>query len=789
LTPSDRRVSSTRTTASPDVQTSGSKKLGTSPVHTPSPVQSKAESIQLWKALRQSESPSLKSPGSGERQKPLGSSSLEEEEKMSPATPRLQSSALGKESVTSLEDAESDDGWERMPEGTEGWQVVEAKQKRKTAKQSQSGHQRNASKGKPSSEHSEGKQGTLWANKRDLIPCHPPPPPPAQKESEGRPKKKTGDAPLAPKIGEENFPALPAPSVGPQSKLEAKTKTSSAPVGLSAAAQPKIEVKVHVPVVPLVSSAAPQRKIEDKAQIPITPAASPRAPLPKIEVKEQTPIVPSPEVKGLSSTEAATSPVEHIHKEEALETSSQPREEPSGKLTEIPEETIVEPPLLEEPLDTTVSSQDKGKSKEPMVGNSPISPQVPSYLAPEPHPGSSDEQSLTENPKGVFQDTEKRKSKKSKKKRNQSPQKGVGSQGMSDPKSATAAGFDPLSSLPGSSGPSSSSTNAAASGPAFHGQPPNPGYLPEMSGISHYYVPMGPPITLPARPELYLPPLTVPSWLGAPMVFNAAEPGPLPSTFSATTGRAMSGPMMSRVSHLGPIGAATATATAAAGAPVGFVPRNQNEPLPSTVPNKPSHFVYRLDSTGWECAKQGCEKRTNDWDGYSMICQQCGPYSPIRYCSTEHVLEDAGAHHHICPVKPFRAPAVELPSRFEKLLPAIPNVNPPTHPLRTRQVVFNATNNAGGYALFTDYIDFKKEDTPDDVASRASNAVGEVWHVVTFEEKPQDMDRFNRVLHAVFFGKRKYPHHSLSCLTNMIDRRKGQRCSHRIPGSYDSREP
>lgn len=273
------------------------------------------------------------------------------------------------------------------------------------------------------------------------------------------------------------------------------------------------------------------------------------------------------------------------------------------------------------------------------------------------------------------------------------------------------------------------------------------------------------------------------------MVFNAAEPGPLPQTFSLTTGRAMVGPQMDMIAHLGPAGAAAVTAAAAAGTPVGFVPRNPNERLPSTVPNKPAHFVYRLDSTGWECAKESCEKRTNDWDGYSMICQQCGPNSHIRYCSTEHVLEDAGTHHHICPVEPFRAPAVELPSRFEKMLPTIQNVNPPTHTLRTRQVVFNATNDAGGYAIFTDYIDWKKDGTPENMAHRANNAIGNVWHAVTFEEQPHNMDRFNRVLHAIFFGKRKCSHHSLRSLTNVAGRRTSQRCSYRIPGSNDSAEP
>ena len=45
---------------------------------------------------------------------------------------------------------------------------------------------------------------------------------------------------------------------------------------------------------------------------------------------------------------------------------------------------------------------------------------------------------------------------------------------------------------------------------------------------------------------------------------------------------------------------------------------------------KPAHYKWRLDSTGFECQLEGCDKRCIDHDDICVICPNCGPCTPIR---------------------------------------------------------------------------------------------------------------------------------------------------------------
>jgi len=118
------------------------------------------------------------------------------------------------------------------------------------------------------------------------------------------------------------------------------------------------------------------------------------------------------------------------------------------------------------------------------------------------------------------------------------------------------------------------------------------------------------------------------------------------------------------------------------------------------------------------------------------------------------MLEDSLHHHGKCPVEPFKAPAEELPNRFRDLVPSIQNKHGNTVPGHSRQVAFNATNEAGGYALFTDYRDWKAFGMAGSLSEYlARGPVPLVWRTATFEGVSEEKDKFNRVLHIALFGK------------------------------------
>jgi hypothetical protein len=620
---------------------------------------------------------------------------------------------------TALKDVETEIPGDEMAEGLSvddgaGWELVQPKQKKKTASDNQDGRQSKPGQGKTSPRRRQAQtRGQPTALRSAAQPT-------AARRVEGRKastehSKVTPSAPSPPKIGvEQEFPALPTPSAAQHPKQEAKADSLRSP---------------------------------------------------RLESKDK------------SSTNVASPPKEVIHSEEAVKSPSNEVQETST-LPKEPE-AIVEAPELKSPLDTTASSQDKGKSKEVDEVTAAGEPQSSTG-----QPGATGEQEVTDEGKKASKEQGKPKSKKNqKKKSSRSPTKATEGQGMSGNEP------NPYGTFPANPGALPPLLPPSSGFPFAQMEPTAPTFFPQTSGINVYTVPSGPPMTIPAPEGLYLAPATVSSWLGAPMIVDMSQPGPIPSTMTLD-GRAISGPILMGISRLGPDAAQRVVDNA--DRHVGFVPRDPDEPLPSHVPGKPSHFVYRLDSTGWPCAREGCEKRTNDWDGNSTICLRCGPYSPIRYCSDEHMLEDAGtAHHFVCPVAPFQAPAVELPSRLEKLLPSIQSVHAFTFPEHSRQVAFNATNEAGGYALFKDYVNWKGVGRPEPRQFREQGAIYNLWHTVTFEENPADKDRFNRVLHVALFGKLIFSSRLIAynIQTNILNRSPSQPYYNPLSRPNDPPEP
>ncbi|KAE8158309.1 hypothetical protein BDV40DRAFT_307897 [Aspergillus tamarii] len=166
---------------------------------------------------------------------------------------------------------------------------------------------------------------------------------------------------------------------------------------------------------------------------------------------------------------------------------------------------------------------------------------------------------------------------------------------------------------------------------------------------------------------------------------------------------------------------------------------------------KPEGFFWQLDSHGFPCAKAGCEKRCNLWDGATVICPRCGPFSEIRYCCKEHLLEDIKYHWLYCGQMTFEHPCREnsIPRDVRDGPPLVPCLHPYDTPERHRQAVyFNAKVREGDYFIFSDWTDLVKAGFPEsNVEVRCSS---QVIYTIRFEDA-SEKDRFRRVLATCLF--------------------------------------
>ncbi|KAE8132361.1 hypothetical protein BDV38DRAFT_275200 [Aspergillus pseudotamarii] len=166
---------------------------------------------------------------------------------------------------------------------------------------------------------------------------------------------------------------------------------------------------------------------------------------------------------------------------------------------------------------------------------------------------------------------------------------------------------------------------------------------------------------------------------------------------------------------------------------------------------KPEGFFWQLDSHGFPCAKAGCEKRCNLWDGATVICPRCGPFSEIRYCCKEHLLEDIKYHWLYCGQMTFEHPCREnsIPGDVRDGLPLVPCLHPYDTPERHRQAVyFNAEVREGDYFIFSDWTDLVKAGFPEsNVEVRCSS---QVIYTIRFEDA-SEKDRFRRALATCLF--------------------------------------
>lgn len=180
--------------------------------------------------------------------------------------------------------------------------------------------------------------------------------------------------------------------------------------------------------------------------------------------------------------------------------------------------------------------------------------------------------------------------------------------------------------------------------------------------------------------------------------------------------------------------------------------------LPLTVYSPPvaqRNSVWQLDSVAFECEFPNCNRRCNSWDGVSEICPRCGPYSPVRYCSREHLYGDVKLHWSYCGTLAFQHPCVasSIPRSLREGLPLMPNRNGWDSPERQRQALYfyHSTTTSDDYFIFSDWEEFAgKGLSPAEFASvRCSTTV---LCTVRFDD-PVEKDRFRRILAVALFGK------------------------------------
>lgn len=164
-------------------------------------------------------------------------------------------------------------------------------------------------------------------------------------------------------------------------------------------------------------------------------------------------------------------------------------------------------------------------------------------------------------------------------------------------------------------------------------------------------------------------------------------------------------------------------------------------------------FFWQLDSHGFPCAKYGCDKRCNLWDGRTVICPKCGPFSEVRYCCKEHLLQDIKWHWIYCGQMTFTQPCREnsVPRDVRDGPPLVPCLHPYDTPERHRQAVyFNVNIREGDYFLFSDYADWAQAGFPENnLEMRCSHRV---LYTIKFDDR-EKKDRFRRVLAACLFSK------------------------------------
>ncbi|RAH71533.1 uncharacterized protein BO66DRAFT_437154 [Aspergillus aculeatinus CBS 121060] len=236
------------------------------------------------------------------------------------------------------------------------------------------------------------------------------------------------------------------------------------------------------------------------------------------------------------------------------------------------------------------------------------------------------------------------------------------------------------------------------------------------------------------RPTLPLPPPAT-----HPQVASSshAHPSPPPPTTVTSTSRAL----------LSPTASTTSTSTSTT-----HYQQISNVRGGTLSSQKPEGFFWQLDSHGFPCALRNCLKRCNSWDGVTVICPGCGPFSETRYCCRDHLLQGIKTHWPVCGDQVFVHPCREstIPRDVREGPPLIPCLHNYDMPERHRQAVyFRMNERQGDYFIFADWADYVRAGFPENTT--AVRCAKRVVYTVRFED-PEEKDRFRRVLAICLFA-------------------------------------
>ena len=176
--------------------------------------------------------------------------------------------------------------------------------------------------------------------------------------------------------------------------------------------------------------------------------------------------------------------------------------------------------------------------------------------------------------------------------------------------------------------------------------------------------------------------------------------------------------------------------------------------------------LIKFDGFAFKCPKPDCRRVTNPWDGSTVICPRCGPYSSIRYCCTQHLLGDLPDHWAVdCLRHTLRCAADPLTIHPRQVQgpPAIPNLCGWDSVERYRQVIYHAAASQGDYFIFGDangYMDYTAGDQSRNWQLRRGRAP--LILTVNFERNQINSanclkDRFNRLMNAALFTASSNP--------------------------------
>ena len=157
--------------------------------------------------------------------------------------------------------------------------------------------------------------------------------------------------------------------------------------------------------------------------------------------------------------------------------------------------------------------------------------------------------------------------------------------------------------------------------------------------------------------------------------------------------------------------------------------------------------VYRFDRVTFECALSSCRQVLKDHVRSTHLCNGCGPYTDVRYCSKEHLFKDCQTHWKICGRVPPRIVWDEwtMPSRYRRRYPAIKDIRGRNSPERQRQQAYSIHHRASDYVIFSDRKD--KQET-----GQERRGTGKPIVFLIFKDGDPMKDTFNRLLNIAFFG-------------------------------------